>query len=71
MLLEQRLRAQWERLRGLLGKRPKARALLEASTESEWMARSLEDLGHEVVVSTRADHAHNPLGLSESAARGG
>jgi hypothetical protein len=50
VVLEQRLRTQRERLGELLGKRPKARVLLEASTESEWVARGLEELGHEVVV---------------------
>lgn len=50
VVLEQRLRTQRERLGELLGKRPKARVLLEASTESEWVARGLEALGHEVVV---------------------
>jgi len=34
----------------LLGGRPRARIVLEASTESEWVARSLEALGHEVIV---------------------
>jgi transposase len=34
----------------LLGARPRARILLEASTESEWVARCLEALGHEVIV---------------------
>jgi transposase len=33
-----------------LGGRPRARILVEASTESEWVARCLEALGHEVVV---------------------
>src|SRR5205809_757545 len=32
------------------GGRPRARILIEASTESEWVARVLEGLGHEVVV---------------------
>jgi len=50
VVLEQRLRTHRERLGELLGKRPKARVLLEASTESEWVARGLEALGHEVVV---------------------
>jgi hypothetical protein len=31
-------------------RRPRARILLEASTESEWVARCLEQLGHEVIV---------------------
>jgi len=30
--------------------RPAARILIEASTESEWVARYLEELGHEVIV---------------------
>ena len=29
---------------------PRARVLLEASTESEWVAQHLERLGHEVIV---------------------
>ncbi len=33
-----------------LGERPCARIVLEASTESEWVARCLEGLGHEVIV---------------------
>ena len=35
---------------GLFADRPHTRILLEASTESEWVARHLEALGHEVVV---------------------
>jgi hypothetical protein len=38
-----------ESFEGLFGKRPRARILVEASTESEWVARCLERLGHEVV----------------------
>ncbi len=34
----------------VLGGRPRARVLLEASTESEWGARHLESLGHDVIV---------------------
>ena len=37
VVLEQRVRTQQERLGELLSKRPKARILLEASTESEWV----------------------------------
>jgi transposase len=33
-----------------LGDRARARILIEASTESEWVARGLEGLGHEVIV---------------------
>jgi len=38
--------------------RPPARILLEASTESEWVARHLESLGHEVIV---ADPNYAPM----------
>lgn len=38
------------RLTAVLGPRPRARVLLEASTESEWVAQHLESLGHEVIV---------------------
>ena len=34
----------------VLGARPRARILLEAGTESEWVAACLEALGHEVIV---------------------
>ena len=38
------------RLTAVLGTRPRARILVEASTESEWVAQHLESLGHEVIV---------------------
>lgn len=38
------------RFTALLGGRAPARVLLEASTESEWVASHLESLGHEVIV---------------------
>lgn len=46
-LVERRIRADREQIGKLLGGRPKARILIEASTESEWVARYLEGLGHE------------------------
>jgi len=49
-LIEQRIRTEPERFAAVLGKRPRARILLEASTDSEWVARCLEGLGHEVIV---------------------
>jgi transposase len=49
-LIEQRIRTERERFAAVLGPRPRARILLEASTDSEWVARCLEGLGHEVVV---------------------
>ena len=49
-LIERRIRTEPERFAAVLGGRPRARILLEASTDSEWVARCLETLGHEVVV---------------------
>jgi transposase len=49
-LREQRIHTTPERFAAVLGERPRARILLEASTESEWVARCLEQLGHEVIV---------------------
>lgn len=47
---EQRIRTERGRFKDVLGGRPRARILIEASTESEWVAQCLEGLGHEVVV---------------------
>ena len=49
-LIEQRVRTTPASFADVLGDRPRARILLEASTESEWVARCLEGLGHEVIV---------------------
>src|SRR3989475_6896074 len=49
-VVERRIRTQRERFAAVLGERPRAKVLIEASTESEWVARCLEELGHEVVV---------------------
>ena len=49
-LIEQRIRTEPERFAAVLGPRPRARMLIEASTDSEWVARCLEALGHEVIV---------------------
>ena len=49
-LIERRVRTLAERFGEVLGQRSRARILLEASTESEWVARCLEGLGHEVIV---------------------
>ena len=50
---EQRIRTDADRFAAVLGGRPRARIVMEASTESEWVARCLESLGHEIIV---ADH---------------
>jgi transposase len=57
-LVEKRLRTERERLRRFFVDRPKSRILMEASTISEWVARVLEELGHEVVV---ADPNYAPM----------
>jgi len=49
-LIDMRVRTERRRLTEVLGSRGRARILLEASTESEWVARGLEELGHEVIV---------------------
>ena len=57
-LIEKRLRTERERLRQFFTDRPKARILMEASTISEWVARLLEEVGHDVVV---ADPNYAPM----------
>ncbi|MGQ0642869.1 MAG: IS110 family transposase, partial [Gemmatimonadaceae bacterium] len=47
---EPRIVTSRDRFTVVLGQRPRARILLEASTESEWVARHLESLGPEVIV---------------------
>ena len=47
---ERRIATSRERFTAVLGQRPPARVLLEATTESEWVAQHLEALGHEVIV---------------------
>ncbi|MGH7644599.1 MAG: IS110 family transposase [Gemmatimonadales bacterium] len=49
-IVERRIVTSRERFTAVVGGRPRARILLEASTESEWVARHLEALGHEVIV---------------------
>lgn len=49
-VIERQTRTERRRLQEVFGSRPKARILIEASTESEWIACCLEELGHEVVV---------------------
>jgi transposase len=50
VLIERRIRTEPDRFAAVLGGRPQARILIEASTDSEWVARCLEAFGHEVVV---------------------
>ncbi len=64
-LVEKRLRTERERLRRSFVDRPKSTVLMEASTISEWAARLLEDLGHEVV----ADPNYAPMYAQRSRLR--
>jgi transposase len=47
---ERRIITSRERFTAVLDSCPRARVLLEASTESEWVAQHLKSLGHEVIV---------------------
>jgi transposase len=49
-LIERRILTEPARFTAVLGGRPPARIVIEASTDSEWVARCLESLGHEVIV---------------------
>lgn len=49
-LIEFRFRTSREGFAAVLGKRPRAKVLIEACGESEWIARCIEELGHEVIV---------------------
>lgn len=57
-LIERGVRTERERFAAELKNHRGARVLLEAGTESEWVARCLEDLGHEVIV---ADPNYAPM----------
>lgn len=60
---ERRIVTSRERLAAVLGSCSPARILLEASTESEWVAQHLESLGHEVIV---ADPNYAPMYASRT-----
>ncbi len=57
-IVERQIRTERTRLQDVFGGRPKARILIEASTESEWIACCLEEIGHEVIV---ADPNYAPM----------
>jgi transposase len=57
-LIEKRIRTDRARFAEVFGARPRARILIEASTESEWVARCLESHDHEVIV---ADPNYAPM----------
>jgi len=62
-ITEKRIVTTRERFTAVLGASAPARILLEASTESEWVARHLESLGHEVIV---ADPGFAPMYATRS-----
>jgi transposase len=49
-LIERRIKTDREHLAAFLGNRAPARILVESATESEWVARLLEELGHQIIV---------------------
>jgi transposase len=57
-LIDHRVASTRDRLTHVFGGRPRMRILVEASTESEWVAQHLEQLGHEVLV---ADPNYGPM----------
>src|SRR3989454_6450226 len=57
-ILHQRIETQRERFAAVFAMRPQVRILIEASTESEWVAQCLETRGHEVIV---ADPNYAPM----------
>src|SRR5918912_2787827 len=57
-LTERRIKSTRASFDEVLAGRPPARVLVEASTESEWVACHLEQLGHEVIV---ADPTFAPM----------
>jgi len=62
-ILERRIATRRDKFAELLGVRSPARIVIEASTESEWVARCLEELGHEVIV---ADPNFSPMYATRS-----
>ncbi len=63
-VIERRIRTEPQRFAEVLGGRPRARILVEASTESEWVARCLEALG--ASTSTRTSAASTPVRHAEN-----
>jgi len=49
-LIEKTIRTERGRFAAFLGDRAPSRVVIEAATESEWVARCVESLGHEVIV---------------------
>lgn len=66
-LIERRITTSRARFTEVLGHRPASRILLEASTESEWVARHLESLGHTaIIVSEGQRHVRSELAVRDA-----
>jgi transposase len=50
LVMERRIDTRADAFARIFGGRPRMRILLETGTESEWVAQTLEQLGHEVIV---------------------
>ena len=57
-IIERRIQSPRKRFTTVFTARPRAKVLLEATTESEWVAQTLEACGHEVIV---ADPNYAPM----------
>ena len=57
-IIERRIQSTREKFTAVFKARARARVLLEASTESEWVAHTIEQCGHEVIV---ADPNYAPM----------
>ena len=57
-IIERRIQSTRDRFTAVFAARARARVLLEATTESEWVAQTLEACGHEVIV---ADPNYAPM----------
>src|SRR6266849_3627171 len=57
-IIDQRIATTRDRFTHVFWGGPRMRILIEASTESEWVAQHLEHLGHEVIV---ADPNYGPM----------
>ena len=57
-MIERRIQSTRQQFTKWFAGRARARVLLEAATESEWVAQTLEALGHEVIV---ADPNYAPM----------
>jgi transposase len=63
LVLEERIRTERERFKKMFADRSSCRIVIESSTESEWVARCLEEIGCEVVV---ADPGFAPMYATRS-----